>query len=53
MFEEKISYKQSHDSECSELLKSKCSINCERCVCRDCDKRFTCDGGNPLMGCGE
>ena len=51
MFEKRN--KQSQDLGCSELLKSKCSINCERCICRDCNKRFACDGGSLFFGCGE
>lgn len=53
VLEENIDYGQDNDSKCSTELKSKCSMNCERCVCRDCNKRFACDGGSPFFGCGE
>ncbi len=37
---------------CADLMKI-CKHYCEKCPCRDCDKRFDCDGGNPMFGCGE
>lgn len=40
-------------TDCSIKLKEMCLMNCGNCVCRDCDKRFDCDGGNSLTGCGE
>lgn len=26
--------------------------DCKSCICRDCEDRFECDDGNPVMGCG-
>lgn len=38
-------------TDCSIKLKEDCSMDCQSCICKDCDKRFDCDGGSPLTGC--
>lgn len=38
-------------TDCSIELIKLCTMKCERCVCKKCDKRFDCDGGSPLTGC--
>lgn len=38
---------------CNVILTKTCKHDCKVCPCRDCVKRFDCDGGNPVMGCGE
>lgn len=65
MFEEKTKQKlprgnrkklpiiEQKQSDCSPELKWNCGMNCKKYICRNCDKRFDCDGGNPVMGCGE
>lgn len=40
-------------TDCSIKLKEKCSNKCAKCICRNCDERFYCDGGNPVFGCGK
>lgn len=44
---------EQREVDCSSELRWNCNMNCEHCICKDCDKRFNCDGGNPVMGCGE
>lgn len=44
---------QRHLTDCSIDLKNDCSMECDRCICKNCDKRFDCDGGNPVTGCGQ
>lgn len=39
--------------DCSTALRKNCSLDCESCICNKCEKRNTCDGGNPLTGCNE
>ena len=41
-------------TDCNIKLSEKCTgENCDKCICNECDKRFDCDGGNPVFGCGE
>ncbi len=48
-----IDFEEIEKSECSSDLRENCKKDCRNCICKDCDKRFYCDGGNPVMGCGE
>lgn len=41
------------DIKCSSNLISSCSLNCESCICRDCDERETCIDANNPCGCGS
>ncbi len=55
--EEWISYLHTHITEnqlldCNIKLQKDCNRDCKSCICRDCEDRFECDGGNPVMGCG-
>ena len=38
---------------CSEKLRLDCNMDCQVCICRDCEDRYDCDGGNPVTGCGN
>lgn len=42
---------EQHLSDCCITLKERCSMECDSCICKECDKRFNCDGGNPHTGC--
>ena len=44
---------QGSSLDCSIALKEQCQMKCDECICKECDKRFNCDGGNPLTGCDE
>lgn len=43
---------EQNEADCSSELKWDCNRDCKSCICRDCEDRFECDGGNSVMGCG-
>ena len=42
---------EKHLSDCCITLKERCSMLCNTYICKECDKRFDCDGGNLYTGC--
>lgn len=42
---------QNLNTGCNEKLTKDCKMDCKMCPCESCDKRFYCDGGNPMFGC--
>ena len=44
---------EKYSTDCSIKLKEDCSMDCQNCICKNCDKRHDCDGGSPFFGCGE
>lgn len=41
------------DIKCSSDLLKSCSLNCEECICRECEERTHCKDGNNSFGCGK
>lgn len=41
------------DIKCSSDLIKFCKLNCEGCICRDCEEKENCTEGNNPFGCGR
>ena len=51
LYTENSSITEKHSTDCSAELKKDCLMKCDKCICKECNKRFNCDGGSPLTGC--